>query len=530
MRRRVVTRCRLVAAARGGGFGAWSLPGNAGLIPRLLTCPFSSSFICWATNRCKLESKHGQLDVQYKAATPQKKMKKRKELNALIGLTGDGKKKKPKKSSGHQLLLRTEPTASDSESTSEFDEFAQPASSSLFTKGGCTRCCRICYPLCAFVMLAACVMACVGLAWMQVALKEDLDALKEKFRTLESSQKASFSDIPKLNEDLLAVQKDLINIDTGDRGISKIWTNITELNKQINELNSAVAHLKANVKSASDLINLPVTVEELQKSVATIGSTLTSVQHDVDTIQTAFEDQKKIVETLQQNEDISDLHDGVDEVNATLIFYHTHNDQRLHHIDLAVSNLSQRVTLLEGNLLIAGNASKIESVNGTVVVQVNSSQEIASSDRSNSVNAQKSSGQNNDKSQMSDLRERLKVMVNALTNKPDNLGNTNAVNNQGNTSSSSTVKPLVSPRFPAKTVAKKPNKRNVKLKSLSLHGITNLKALQDLFHKSTDGQLSYQDLYNLFGTQTPNPEELQQFDSNRDGKFSQTELIDAFGP
>ncbi|XP_067846428.1 EF-hand calcium-binding domain-containing protein 14 isoform X3 [Heptranchias perlo] len=478
MRRRVVTRCRLVAAARGGGFGAWSLPGNAGLIPRLLTCPFSSSFICWATNRCKLESKHGQLDVQYKAATPQKKMKKRKELNALIGLTGDGKKKKPKKSSGHQLLLRTEPTASDSESTSEFDEFAQPASSSLFTKGGCTRCCRICYPLCAFVMLAACVMACVGLAWMQVALKEDLDALKEKFRTLESSQKASFSDIPKLNEDLLAVQKDLINIDTGDRGISKIWTNITELNKQINELNSAVAHLKANVKSASDLINLPVTVEELQKSVATIGSTLTSVQHDVDTIQTAFEDQKKIVETLQQNEDISDLHDGVDEV-----------------------------------------------------VQVNSSQEIASSDRSNSVNAQKSSGQNqNDKSQMSDLRERLKVMVNALTNKPDNLGNTNAVNNQGNTSSSSTVKPLVSPRFPAKTVAKKPNKRNVKLKSLSLHGITNLKALQDLFHKSTDGQLSYQDLYNLFGTQTPNPEELQQFDSNRDGKFSQTELIDAFGP
>ena len=45
------------------------------------------------------------------------------------------------------------------------------------------RCCKICYPLCAFVILAACVVACVGLVWMQVALKEDLDALKEKFRT-----------------------------------------------------------------------------------------------------------------------------------------------------------------------------------------------------------------------------------------------------------------------------------------------------------------------------------------------------------
>lgn len=27
------------------------------------------------------------------------------------------------------------------------------------------------------------MVACVGLVWMQVALKEDLDAIKEKFRT-----------------------------------------------------------------------------------------------------------------------------------------------------------------------------------------------------------------------------------------------------------------------------------------------------------------------------------------------------------
>lgn len=53
----------------------------------------------------------------------------------------------------------------------------------LMTRGDCLRCCKICYPLCAFVILAACVVACVGLVWMQVALKEDLDSLKEKFRT-----------------------------------------------------------------------------------------------------------------------------------------------------------------------------------------------------------------------------------------------------------------------------------------------------------------------------------------------------------
>lgn len=58
-------------------------------------------------------------------------------------------------------------------------------------RGDYLRCCKFCYPLCAFVILAACVVACVGLVWMQVALKEDLDAIKEKFRT--SKYKRNYS-------------------------------------------------------------------------------------------------------------------------------------------------------------------------------------------------------------------------------------------------------------------------------------------------------------------------------------------------
>lgn len=56
----------------------------------------------------------------------------------------------------------------------------------VLPRGDYLRCCKFCYPLCAFVILAACVVACVGLVWMQVALKEDLDAIKEKFRTSKS--------------------------------------------------------------------------------------------------------------------------------------------------------------------------------------------------------------------------------------------------------------------------------------------------------------------------------------------------------
>ncbi|XP_016042856.1 EF-hand calcium-binding domain-containing protein 14 isoform X2 [Erinaceus europaeus] len=227
-------------------------------------------------------------------------MKKRKELNALIGLAGDSRRKKPKKGSGHRLL-RTEPPDSDSESSSEEEEEFGVGNRSRCVKGDYFRCCKICYPLCAFVILVACVVACIGLVWMQVALKEDLDSLKEKFRTMESNQKSSFQEIPKLNEEILSKQKQLEKIESGDLGLNKVWINITDMNKQISLLTSLVNHLKANVKSASDLISLPATVEGLEKSVASIGNTLSSVHLVVEAIQKTVDEHTKTLELLQSD-------------------------------------------------------------------------------------------------------------------------------------------------------------------------------------------------------------------------------------
>uniref|UniRef100_A0A8C5DFY6 EF-hand calcium binding domain 14 n=1 Tax=Gouania willdenowi TaxID=441366 RepID=A0A8C5DFY6_GOUWI len=217
-------------------------------------------------------------------------MKKRKELNALIGL-GDSKRKKPKKSSGHRLL-RTEPHDSESESSSEDDGFSGLSGKrTRFFQRSYRQCCTLCYPLFLFIILAGCVMACAGLIWMQIALKDDLDSLKEKLRSMETSQKASSSEIPKLSEELKNNERRLDDVENGARGLNKLWSNLTELNRKLVLMDSAVTHLKANLKSASDLISLPTTVEELQKSVATIGSTLTSVQHDVKTMQEAVDKQ-----------------------------------------------------------------------------------------------------------------------------------------------------------------------------------------------------------------------------------------------
>ncbi|XP_069336035.1 EF-hand calcium-binding domain-containing protein 14 [Eulemur rufifrons] len=491
-------------------------------------------------------------------------MKKRKELNALIGLAGDSRRKKPKKSSSSHRLLRTEPPDSDSESTSEEEEeFGVVGNRSRFVKGEYLRCCKICYPLCGFVILAACVVACVGLVWMQVALKEDLDALKEKFRTMESNQKSSFQEIPKLNEELLSEQKQLEKIESGELGLNKVWINVTEMNKQISLLTSAVNHLKANVKSAADLISLPATVEGLQKSVASIGNTLNSVHLAVEAIQKTVDEHKKTLELLQSDtdqeetaggtqailtpsatsdldnkthsenlkQDILYLHNSLEEVNSALVRYQKQNDLKLEGMNETVSNLTQRVNLIESDLVAMSKLEKKANLsfsmmgNRAATLKRESLDQVTN--RTDTVKIQSIMKEDSSNSQVSKLREKLQL-ISALTNKPES-------NRPPETASeeqvqSFTSKPSALPKFSQSPGG--PNEKAAQLRPISLPGISSIKDLQDLFHKTgqdVDGKLTYQEIWNSLGSAMPEPESLRAFDSDGDGRYSFLELRVALG-
>ncbi|XP_026353952.1 EF-hand calcium-binding domain-containing protein 14 isoform X2 [Ursus americanus] len=429
-------------------------------------------------------------------------MKKRKELNALIGLAGDSRRKKPKKGSGHRLL-RTEPPDSDSESSSEEEEeFGLVGNRSRFVKGDYLRCCKICYPLCAFVILAACVVACVGLVWMQVALKEDLDALKEKFRTMESNQKSSFQEIPKLNEELLSEQKQLEKIESGELGLNKVWINITEMNKQISLLTSAVNHLKANVKSAADLISLPATVEGLQKSVATIGNTLNSVHLAVEAIQKTVDEHKKTMESLQSDmnrhflKETNGSNQIVPSPSATSEF-----DNKTHSENL--KQMNDRAATLK-------RESLHQVTNRTDTLKTQSIKKEESSD-----------------SQVSKLREKLQL-ISALTNQPESNRPPDTANNEQ--VQSFTSKPSALPKFPQSLGDH--IEKAAQLRPIVLPGISSIKDLQDLFHKTgqdMDGKLTYQEIWNSLGSAVPELETLRAFDSDGDGRYSFLELRVALG-
>ncbi|XP_064927519.1 EF-hand calcium-binding domain-containing protein 14 isoform X3 [Columba livia] len=440
-------------------------------------------------------------------------MKKRKELNALIGLAADGRRKKSLKNGSGHRLLRTEPPASDSESSSEEDEFAAAGARGRCGKGDYLRCCKFCYPLCAFVILAACVVACVGLVWMQVALKEDLDAIKEKFRTMESNQKTSFQEIPKLNEDLVQKQKQLEQIESGELGLNKIWINITEINKQISQLTSTVNHLKNNIKSAPDLISLPLTVEKLQKTVANIGSTLTSVSHDVENIQTVIEEYKKSIEILQNDvkelkqipslpstvvprternqtenckQDSQSLHTALEELNNTVLVYQKLNDIKLLNVDSAIGNLSQRVMLLENSALAVNNLDKRENLSISVGNDATTSRKTQNEDQlDNESHSDKEKETGTRDSQVLKRKETLEL-INALTGKPENDRPTETSQND----------------------------------------------LQNLFETATedaDRKLSHEDLQKLLGSTAPESQSFKKFDTDGDEKYSLQELRLALG-
>ncbi|XP_020778083.1 EF-hand calcium-binding domain-containing protein 14 isoform X2 [Boleophthalmus pectinirostris] len=407
-------------------------------------------------------------------------MKKRKELNALIGL-GENKRKKTKKGSGHRLL-RTEPPGSESESSSEDDEFNNMNGATSFGKRSYAQCCNVCYPLFLFIILAACVMACAGLIWMQIALKEDLDALKEKLHNMESSQKVSSSEIPKLSEDLKNKQRELDDIEKGDKGLSKLWSNLTEINRKISLLDSAVNHLKANLKSAADLISLPTTVEELQKSVATIGSTLTSVQHDVKTMQDAIETEKKEDSEMKKTMDLTDLKKAVNEANKTEELHHTWTDEQIHLLLSTVADLTHRLSSLENR----SNQTPKPADTPLVITQ---------------------NPEESDPTTTKATPQHVHVEV-----------------------PTSEQQMSRHPRF----LSPKRSRRDVRracLKPVSLPGVATLKDLEDLFQHAEVGSslLSYQDLKRILGLRIPSARTLSCFDIDGDHKYSMIELRAAVG-
>ncbi|KAM5125746.1 EF-hand calcium-binding domain-containing protein 14 [Mantella aurantiaca] len=450
-------------------------------------------------------------------STPHKKMKKRKELNALIGLAGDGKKKG---GGGHHPLLRAPDTDSDTD-TEDYGSVTERHA--RCGRGGVMQCCRVCSPVCVFIILSACVMATIGLLCMQINLKENLELLREQMRAVESSQRNSVQEIPKMKEDLIGKQKQLEEAVSGDLGLRNLWTNITDMNKQISQLSIAVSQLKANLKSSSDLINLPKKMEDLQKSVADLGSSLSSVHHDVEILQSESDEQKNLLETLKKDVagvtssnspsptagtlSAAQIASSLDELNATILYHHQSTELRLHSIDSYIANISQRVSAMEASLSVLSERRENVSMENSVDQPLNSTK------------SDPAQNPKKEEAPISEIRQQLQL-IHALTTKPEGGTVAHARKIESKDPENAEISPKKYPRS---------LKRKVQRTS---PGAIKKNELREVFRKSpggVDGKLTYEELKAEFGAGLPDLHWLAECDENRDGLFSLTEMSRLFG-
>ncbi|TRY64633.1 hypothetical protein DNTS_004871 [Danionella cerebrum] len=218
--------------------------------------------------------------------SPQKRMKKRKELDALLGGGGGGgRRSRPSSTSGHRLLRSEQHASEASESGSDEQSFRDSGGGAAAAG---RRCLSLCTPLCVCLLVMACVFCGTGLVWMHITLRQELESTKGRMQIMETAQKLWSQELQKLSEELKNQQMKIQEMKNGER---ETMAKLNQTHSRLGALDSSISRLKGNIRSAADLMALPHTLEELQKSVASIGSSVTSLQHDISQIPAAPQDQ-----------------------------------------------------------------------------------------------------------------------------------------------------------------------------------------------------------------------------------------------
>lgn len=238
-------------------------------------------------------------------------MKKRRELDALIG----NRAKNPDGQFEYDSLNSSlsSPTA-DVYMPPNYYSATKRISRTSPTGCGCTlrKLIRICLPVCFLSLVAACITACIGIVWMQVQLKTDVDKLKDQVNKLETWQAEQPLSMDDMKKTIVDLTKDLNLIQNGDTGIKNLAEKLALLKEKFEEQQNVPTEKLKQLESDSVVIkekvdNLEATVGELktQSSKSKSSQELLSVSYNklkdtVDSIQSkSSTDSAKQFETME---------------------------------------------------------------------------------------------------------------------------------------------------------------------------------------------------------------------------------------
>ncbi|XP_070195287.1 EF-hand calcium-binding domain-containing protein 14-like isoform X2 [Littorina saxatilis] len=217
--------------------------------------------------------------VQFK---PSKKMKKRRQLDALVS---NGKKLPRRKQSGHELLR-----SNDSES-SEVEEFSVLEGQKWGKRWPNQGCCSTCYTLTCVLVVASCLLACATLIWMHLELKRNFNELKDRMEQVENKNAGTPEEFEALKMKLMSVNSSVAEIRSGKYGLDALNTSIVQIKKQITSLQATTSKLQQSDQSTDSTDKEHNALADI---VATIGSDLNTAQSGITSVkakQTEFASQ-----------------------------------------------------------------------------------------------------------------------------------------------------------------------------------------------------------------------------------------------
>ncbi|XP_025109476.1 EF-hand calcium-binding domain-containing protein 14-like isoform X1 [Pomacea canaliculata] len=228
-------------------------------------------------------------NVEFK---PAKKMKKRRQLDALVG---NGKLPR-RKHSGHELLR-----SNDSDS-SEVEEFRVLEGHRLGKRWSGTSCCNTCSVLMFFIILATCLVASASLIWMHLELKRDFSSLQERLALVENKNAGTPDELQLFHSKLLAFNKSVQDLSTGKYGLIALNKSIEDMKKQIESLTASNTQLKNQASDHDGLAAESHSIEAsgLEKTVADIGSEVSRMKTDMEQLKSAKDATSKQIDDLNK--------------------------------------------------------------------------------------------------------------------------------------------------------------------------------------------------------------------------------------
>lgn len=213
----------------------------------------------------------------FQGKLPNKKMRKRKELDALVP---NGKLVKrvsqtpsSRSASAHELL-------GNFSDTSDIEDFSvQKPRKHVCRKGSSG---AACLPLCLFMLVTLSIIAGGTLAWLHLGIRRDLELLQNHLQKVEAGNKNTPDALDSIHSQLGSLES---NVSTLVANLKKIVNEVSTLGTEIEKLEQTTKILRDSIAAAPEIKELPKDVSSLSENVASFGSKIAAMETTVTDLQ-----------------------------------------------------------------------------------------------------------------------------------------------------------------------------------------------------------------------------------------------------